>query len=165
MSDQIIAEDKVAVIHYTLTDDDGKVLDSSFGGPPMAFLAGGQNIVPGLEAALMGKTNGDKVSVVVAPADGYGDRTGPGPQSVKKSEFGKQTSNLHEGRPLRMKASDGSDVTVWVTKMEGSRVWLDADHPLAGKNLHFEVSILEVRDSSEEERAHRHVHGPGGHHH
>ena len=165
MSDQIIADGTVAVIHYTLKDDDGKVLDSSVDGSPMAFLTGGQNIVPGLEAALMGKAKGDQVSVVVAPAEGYGERTGPGPQSVKKSEFGKHAPNLREGMPLRMQASDGSDVTVWITKMEGSRVWLDADHPLAGKNLHFEVSVLEVRDSSDEERAHGHVHGLGGHHH
>ena len=160
-----IGEGSVATIHYTLSNDEGKVLDTSRGGEPLAFLAGAGNIVTGLENALIGKKVGDTVQVVVPPEDGYGEVTGDGPQAVPKREFGKHASDLREGMPLRLQASDGSPVVVWIHEIRGSRVFIDTNHPLAGKTLHFDVEVLDLREASAEEVAHGHVHGPGGHHH
>ncbi len=163
MSD-VIADGKVVAIHYTLTDDDGKVLDSSSGRGPLVYLHGSRNIVPGLENALVGQAAGAKLKVDVAPADGYGERHGPGPQAIPRRELPKDLE-VFEGMPLRASGSDGQDVVLWVTKVAGSRIYVDVNHPLAGQNLHFDVEIVEMRDASAEEIEHGHAHGPDGHHH
>ena len=165
MSETQIDADKVVLIHYTLKDDDGTVLDSSAGRAPLAYLHGHANIVTGLENALAGQEVGAKISVSIPPAEGYGERTGPGPQQVKKKEFGKDADKLREGMPIRAQGSDGTDVTLWITKIEGSWVHVDTNHPLAGKTLNFDVEVMEIRAASAEEIAHGHVHGPHGHHH
>jgi len=155
----------VVTIHYTLKGDEGKVLDSSAGRAPLAYLHGHGNIVTGLETALAGQAVGDKIAVSVPPAEGYGERTGPGPQQVKKKEFGKDANKLTEGMPIRASASDGTEVTLWITKVEGSWVHVDTNHPLAGQTLHFDVEVVEIREATPEELAHGHVHGPHGHQH
>lgn len=160
-----IGQDSVVTIHYTLTDDEGKVLDSSEGRSPMAYLQGHGNIVAGLEKEMVGKSAGAKLQVTVAPADGYGERTGPGPQQVKKKEFGKDADKLHEGMPFRAASSDGTEVTLWISKIEGAWVHIDTNHPLAGENLHFDIEVLDVRAASPEELSHGHVHGAHGHNH
>ena len=165
MSTPHLQPGKIGLIHFTLRDDDGKVLDASDGGPPMPILMGAENIVPGLEAALLGKGAGDEVQVSVPPAQGYGERTGPGPQAVPKRELGRRAKGLRVGMPVAVQASDGNEVILWVTRVHGARVWLDIDHPLAGKTLHYQVSVLHGRDATDEECAHGHVHGPGGHPH
>jgi FKBP-type peptidyl-prolyl cis-trans isomerase SlyD len=160
-----IGPDAVVVIHYTMKDNAGKILDSSEGQGPMAYLQGHDNVVPGLEKELAGKTAGAKLSVSVSPADGYGERTGPGPQRVKKKEFGKDADKLRQGLSFRADSSDGTPVTLWITKVEGAWVHVDTNHPLAGETLNFEVKVIEVREGSAEEIAHGHVHGAHGHHH
>jgi FKBP-type peptidyl-prolyl cis-trans isomerase SlyD len=160
----LLAPGMVGIFHYTLQDDAGNVLDSSHGGAPMAYLHGYQNIVPGLESALLGKGAGDNVTAVVPPEDGYGAVSGPGAQAVHRREF-PQGMELAVGRQLMAQDPDGQPMPLWITKIQGAQVWVDVNHPLAGKTLHFDVSVIEVRAASNEELAHKHVHGPGGHHH
>lgn len=163
MSEQTIGADKVATIHYTLTNEAGKVLDSSRGGSPMAYLHGHGNIVPGLENRLLGAKVGDAFAAVVPPAEGYGEKQGE-PQSVFRREFPKEMT-LQEGMPLRATNSQGEDVVLWIHGIKGDRVFVHTDHPLAGETLRFDVEVMEIRDASAEEIAHGHVHGPHGHHH
>jgi FKBP-type peptidyl-prolyl cis-trans isomerase SlyD len=159
----VIAQDKVVLIHYTLTDDAGKVLDSSSGGEPLAYLHGQGNIVSGLEKALDGRQAGDKLRVRVEPADGYGVREDSLVQQVPRRQFG--GANVRPGMQLHAQTSHGHARVVTVTHIAGDMVTVDGNHPLAGEVLNFEVEVTEVRDASGEELEHGHVHGPGGHHH
>jgi FKBP-type peptidyl-prolyl cis-trans isomerase SlyD len=158
-----IAEDKVVLIHYTLKDDAGTVIDSSSGGEPLAYIHGQGNIIPGLESALEGKKAGDKLEVSVAPADGYGVHDERLIQRVPRRSFG--GANPQPGMQFHAQSSDGQTRVVTVTQIVGDMVTVDGNHPLAGQNLHFSVEIAEVRDATEEELEHGHVHGAGGHHH
>ena len=160
----IIEDGKVVRIHYTLRGDDGEVIDSSEGGAPLPYLHGHQNIVVGLEEALAGASAGQHVDAVDPPAKGYGERQGDGPQAVKRSEFPKDME-LHVGMPIRAEDGEGNVVMLWISKVEGAWVHLDLNHPMAGQTLHFSVDVVDIRDASDVEIAHGHVHGPGGHHH
>ena len=158
-----IAPDAVVSIHYTLTDDAGETLDTSAGGEPLAYLHGKGNLIPGLENALNGKQAGDRLQVKVAPADGYGEYDKSLLQNVPRRSF-KGVGNVSEGMQFQAQTAQGAR-TVTVTRVAGDMVTVDGNHPLAGKNLNFDVEITEVRAASEEEIEHGHVHGPGGHHH
>lgn len=158
-----IANDKVVLIHYTLTDDEGKVLDSSEGQEPLAYLHGHGNIIPGLENALTGRSAGEKLSVTVAPIDGYGERDNDMVQSVPKSAF-QGVDEILPGMQFQAQSPEGMQL-VTVLDVDGDEVILDGNHPMAGLTLNFAVEITEVRDASREELEHGHVHGPGGHHH
>lgn len=162
MSEQTISGDKVASIHYTLTNGEGKVLDSSRGRSPLAYLHGHGNIVPGLERQLAGHKVGDKVQAVVPPSEGYGESSGE-PQAVHRREFPKD-AQIFEGMPFRAQNSEGEEVVLWVHAVKGAQVYVHTDHPLAGETLNFDVEVVEVRDPTDEELEHGHVHGPGGHH-
>ena len=159
-----IAQDKVVLIHYTLTDDAGKVLDSSSGGDPLAYLHGQGNIIPGLEKALEGKQAGDKLNVRVEPAEGYGVRDDSLVQQVPRRAFG-SVSKVEPGMQFHAQSAQGQMRVVTVTHVKGDMVTVDANHPLAGEVLVFDVEVAEVRDATGEELEHGHVHGPGGHHH
>lgn len=152
-----IAKDSVVSIHYTLKDGSGAVLDSSSGAEPLAYLHGNGNLVPGLEAALEGKGKGAKLDVTVAPAEGYGPRDEKLVQKVPKRMF-------EGGVDVGQRFHAGPSV-VTVTHIQGDMVTVDANHPLAGQDLHFSVEVMDVRAASEEELEHGHVHGAGGHHH
>jgi len=158
-----IAQDKVVLIHYTLRNDAGKVLDSSSGGDALAYLHGQGNIIPGLEKALEGKQAGDKLSVKVEPAEGYGQRDAQLVQQVPRRQFG--GANVQPGMQFHAQTSQGQRRVVTVTNIAGDMVTVDGNHPLAGENLHFDVEVADVRDATAEELEHGHVHGPGGHHH
>jgi FKBP-type peptidyl-prolyl cis-trans isomerase SlyD len=158
-----IATDAVVSIHYTLTDDAGETLDSSAGGEPLAYLHGKGNLIRGLEDALTGKQAGDKLQVTVAPANGYGEYDKALIQNVPRRSF-KGVGNVQVGMQFQVQSPQGARM-VTVTRVAGDMVTVDGNHPLAGKNLNFDVEIAEVRTASEEELAHGHVHGPGGHHH
>jgi FKBP-type peptidyl-prolyl cis-trans isomerase SlyD len=158
-----IAQNSVVTIHYTLKDDAGEVIDSSREGDPIAYLHGHGNLVPGLERELEGKNTGDKVNVSVTPDQGYGEYDKNLVQQVPRRAFqgiGKVTvgMRLHAQTPQGPRA-------VTVTRIVGDMVTIDANHPLAGKNLNFDVEITNVREATEEELSHGHVHGEGGHHH
>ncbi len=158
-----IAHEKVVSIHYTLTNGEGTVLDSSTGNDPLAYLHGFGNIIPGLENALEGREAGEKLSVTVDPEQGYGSRDERLVQAVPRSAF-KGVTELAPGMQFQAQGPEGTRLVV-VTQVTQDLVTVDANHPLAGQTLHFEVEISEVRAATAEELEHGHVHGPGGHHH
>ncbi|MDD1651261.1 MAG: peptidylprolyl isomerase [Methylococcaceae bacterium] len=154
---------KVVSIHYTLTSDEGDILDSSEGQEPLTYLHGLGNIIAGLENALTGRAVGDKFTVSVAPAEGYGERDDAMVQSVPKSAF-QGVDEILPGMQFQAQSPEGMQL-VTVIDVEGDDVILDGNHPMAGLNLNFTVEITEIRDATREELDHGHVHGPGGHHH
>lgn len=158
-----IANNVVASIEYTLTDDQGTVIDSSVGGEPLAYLHGAGNIIPGLEEALEGKQVGDSFKVSVPPSEGYGEKDEALLQMVPRSMF-RGVDEIEVGMQFHAQTDYGMQV-ITVAKVEGENVTVDGNHPLAGQNLNFDVKVLEVRAASAEELEHGHVHGAGGHHH
>ncbi len=157
-----ITQDQVVSLHYTLKDDAGEIIDSSPDGEPLVYLHGHGNLVPGLERELAGKRAGDKLQVTVSAADGYGEYDQALVQRVPRRTL-KGLANLRVG--LRLQAQTGQGArAVTVTRIAGDMVTLDGNHPLAGKNLHFQVEVAEVRAASDAELSHGHVHGRGGHH-
>jgi len=159
-----IADGLVVSIHYTLRDDTGELLDTSSGDEPLVYLHGAENIVPGLERALDGHTVGDRLTVEVAPADGYGEATSKGPQAVPRDQF-PADADLFAGMQIYAETESGDGFPLWIVEVSDDQVMLDSDHPLAGATLHFEVEVTEIRPATAEEIAHGHPHGPGGHHH
>ena len=158
-----IAENTVVLIDYTLTDNDGDVIDSSEGAGPLAYLQGAGNIIPGLEEALLGKEAGDEVKASIEPARAYGERQEEMKQEVPKELFG-GVDNIEVGMQFQSETDQGP-VMVTVVAIGEEIITVDGNHPLAGVHLNFDVTIREVREPSEEELAHGHVHGEGGHHH
>ena len=158
-----VADQRVVLIHYVLTNDQGEVLDRSQQDAPLAYLHGCGNIIPGLEKALVGHSAGDKLKVTVVPAEGYGERNDELVQELPRSLF-KAIKDLAVGMQLRADSDHGPRI-VTVTNVQPDKVTIDANHALAGQTLHFDVEIAEVRQASMEEMTHGHVHGPGGHHH
>jgi FKBP-type peptidyl-prolyl cis-trans isomerase SlyD len=156
-----IGAKKAVTIHYTLKDDAGEVLDTSDKRDPLTYLHGTGNIVPGLEAALEGKSPGDALDVTLTPEQAYGQRDEEAVRNVPRRKL--PAGKIAVGTQFRMQ-TDGGMVVGTVLALRGDYVTVDLNHPLAGKTLHFNVSVVEVRDATEEELSHGHVHGPGGHH-
>ena len=162
---QTIGDKSVVLIHYTLTDDQGEVVDSSRGegGQPLAYLHGMGNIVVGLEKALTGLKKGDQKKVQVAPAEGYGEHDPRGVQKVPRTQF---PTDVEIEVGMMFTAEDEDGVTqVHVKEVAADHVVVDLNHPMAGKTLHFDIEIMDVRPATQVELQHGHVHGPGGHHH
>jgi FKBP-type peptidyl-prolyl cis-trans isomerase SlyD len=157
-----ISPNKVVHIHYTLTDNDGEVLDSSQGSDPMAYIHGMGNIISGLEEALTGRKVGDRFQVSVAPEEAYGVRDNDLVQKVPKSAF-HGVDEVLPGMQFHAESSDGMQL-VTVIEVEGDTVMLDGNHPMAGMTLNFDVEVTGIRDATSEELDHGHVHGAGGHH-
>lgn len=164
MSETTIAQNMVVSFHYTLKNDGGEVLDESSGDEPMMYLHGHDNIVPGLERKLTGRKVGDKLEVVVDPADGYGERDPRGKQEIPRAAF-PDDAPIEVGISFVIQTPDGDVVPMWIVGIDGDRVSCDLNHPLAGERLHFAVEVMAVRDATSEELEHGHPHGPGGHHH
>jgi len=158
-----IADRTVASFNYTLTNDAGEVLDSSSGREPLTYLHGGGNIVAGLEKAMTGKKVGDKFNVDVSPEEGYGVHNPGLVQEVPRDAF-RGVNDLQTGMQFQAE-SDRGPMSVVITAIDGDKVTVDGNHPLAGAALHFAIEITEVREASVEEVLHGHVHGAGGHHH
>jgi len=158
-----IAADTVVVIHYTLKDDAGKVLDSSAGGEPLAYLQGHGNLVPGLEKALEGREGGTKLAVTLPPEEGYGKRDEALIQRVPKRSL-QGSGEIRKGMQFRAQTGEGLRVFT-VSAVVGDMVTLDGNHPLADQTLHFDIEVVSVRSATAEELEHGHVHGAGGHHH
>jgi len=159
----LIEKNRVVMLHYTLRDEQGAVIDSSSGRGPLSYLHGKGNIIAGLEQALAGKSAGDKLDVTVAPEQGYGRRDDRLVQIVPRNRFG-EVSELKPGMQVRASGSQGARL-VTVVRVERDFVTVDGNHPLAGRTLHFSVEVAEVRKATHEEVSHGHVHGPGGHAH
>ncbi len=153
----LIGENSVVSVKYTLTDDAGKVLDNSDGSKPMVYLHGAGNIVPGLEKALVGKGEGDSLKVRIEPAEAYGEVIPNGVKTIERSAF-EGVDVVEVGMAFQAQAPDGSAQHIMVTKVEGDNVTIDINHPLAGVALNFDIKILSVRESTEEERTHGHAH-------
>ncbi|WP_158886205.1 peptidylprolyl isomerase [Rhodanobacter sp. L36] len=158
-----IAHNAVAAFHYTLTDDKGQVVDSSEGRDPLTYLHGSGQIVPGLEKQMEGRVVGDKFTAHVAPEEGYGVHHPELMQEVPKEAF-QGVEDIQPGMQFQGRGPQG-EINVTVTKIEGDKVFIDGNHPLAGQTLHFAVEVTGVRAATEEELQHGHVHGEGGHHH
>ena len=158
-----ISKDKVVSIDYTLTGDNGQVLDSSQGREPLAYLHGAGNIIPGLETALEGKNEGDQLNVSIPPEQAYGTRDERMVQAVPRTAF-QGVADIQPGMQFQAQTQQGARL-ITVVGVEGDQVTIDANHPLAGATLNFDVKVVTVRDATEQEKSHGHVHGPGGHQH
>ena len=157
-----VSANKVVSINYTLTDNSGVVLDTSNGHGPLNYIQGIGALIPGMENGLEGKSTGDKFQIKVSPENGYGAYVSEMVQQVPMSAFGGQEVTVG----MQFEAgSDEQRFIVTVTEINNDMVTVDGNHPLAGKELNFDVEVLEVREATAEELAHGHVHGPGGHHH
>jgi FKBP-type peptidyl-prolyl cis-trans isomerase SlyD len=157
-----VAQDKVVSIDYTLTGPQGEVLDSSQDRGPLTYLQGVGNIIPGLEKQLEGKSTGDQVKVTVPAAEAYGERDERLVQPVPRDSF-KGVERLEPGMRFQASGPNGAQGVVTIVSVDQNEVTIDANHPLAGVPLTFDVTVVDVRDATEEERAHRHAHGPDGH--
>ena len=155
---------KAVAIDYTLTIDGGIVVDASEKGAPLWYLHGANNIVPGLEKELTGMTVGEEKTVVVSPAEGYGERLDERVHQVPKDQFPPGT-DFALGDQVVAQSPDGHQVPARIAGIDAKEVTVDFNHELAGKELTFAVRIAEVRAASKEELAHGHIHGPGGHAH
>jgi FKBP-type peptidyl-prolyl cis-trans isomerase SlyD len=154
-----VEEKKVVSIQYTVLDDQGQIIDTSDGGEPLVFLCGAQNIIPGLEEALIGKDVGDELKVNVPAAKAYGEHQEEGVQQVPLEAF-EGVDKVEPGMAFSAETEQGP-VNLIVTAVEDNMVTVDANHPLAGKDLTFDVTIEDVRDATDDEIAHGHVHGEG----
>ncbi|BAP41480.1 peptidylprolyl isomerase [Pseudomonas sp. 21LCFQ02] len=159
-----IAAQKAVSIDYTLTNDAGEVIDSSSGGAPLVYLHGAGNIIPGLEKALEGKDVGDELSVSIEPEDAYGEFSAELISTLSRSMF-EGVDQLEVGMQFHASGPDGSMQIVTIRDLDGDDVTVDGNHPLAGQRLNFKVKVINIRDASQEELAHGHIHGEGGHHH
>lgn len=167
MTIESIAHGCVVLFHYTLTDEEGEIIDTSSGAEPMPYLHGFGNIVPGLERQMEGRKAGDKFTAIVPPAEGYGERNGEGPQAVPRSEM-PPDMDPQPGMQLAAQLPDGNVIPLFVVDVDEEHVYLDDEHPLAGTTLHFAVEVMGIRAATEEEMTHGHPHGADGtegHHH
>lgn len=155
----LISKNKVVSIHYMLHDNDGTIIDSSEGREPLVYLHGAGNLIAGMEEGLEGKAKGEKLKLKIDPAKGYGEKDETLFQKVPRSAFGEQ-----EIKP-GMQFSNNQGGVVTVTQVGLDSITVDGNHPLAGVLLNFSVEIMEVRNATNEEITHGHVHGQGGHHH
>lgn len=157
-----VEKNKVVEIDYTLTDDDGTVLDTSDGGDPLAYLHGADNIIPGLESALDGKSSGDQLQVAVSPAEAYGERNEDLELVVARDSF-EGVDDLEIGMQFRVDGDEEGDQprVITVVEIDGDEVTVDGNHPLAGVNLNFDVTVRGIRDATAEELQHGHAHGAG----
>jgi FKBP-type peptidyl-prolyl cis-trans isomerase SlyD len=149
----IIGESKVVSFHYTLKNSEGEQLETSREREAMSYLHGSRNIIPGLEKAMEGRAVGDAFSVTVDPEEAYGTRT---EANIQRIPIKRQILSLQTNQ---------GQVQVTVVKVGKFNLDVDANHPLSGQALTFDVEIMAVRDATEEEKSHGHAHGPGGHNH
>lgn len=159
-----IANGTVVGIDYSLHLGDGKVVDASQPGDPLTYLQGEGQIVPGLESALEGLAVGDQKQVVVAPAQGYGEHDPRGVQEVPRTAFPPEFEPK-VGMELTAEGQDGQPVPFSIREVKHDKVVIDLNHPLAGKTLHFDVTVREIREATADEKEHGHAHGEGGHEH
>ena len=152
-----ISDKHVVSMNYTLKDDQGIVLDTSENRDPLKFITGLEMIIPGLEKELYGKKKGDTVSVTLQPKDGYGEYDAAKMVDVPKTQF-QEGTDIKPGMQVQAQNPNGGVQVLTVKEIKGDNVTLDANHPLAGQTLHFDVQIDDVREATDEELEHKHVH-------
>jgi len=158
-----INDNSIVSFHYRLKNGSGEQLESSFKGQPLSYLHGSGNIIPGLEQELAGKAAGDEFSITIKPQDAYGERNEQLRQRLP-IKYLQSAGPLTAGGMALIDTGQGVR-QVKVLKVGRFHADVDANHPLAGETLTFDVEVLSVREASAEEISHGHVHGPGGHHH
>lgn len=154
-----IEKNRVVRFHYSVSEPGQAQIESSREREPLAILVGHGNIIPGLEAAMQDKAAGDRFQVEVGPEQAYGERREGLAQRIPKKHFGK--ARLLPGQQVVLETSMGPRA-VTVIKVGATVVDVDLNHPMAGKSLQFDVEIVDVREASQEEIDHGHVHGEGG---
>jgi FKBP-type peptidyl-prolyl cis-trans isomerase SlyD len=160
----LVGKDTVVTFHYTLKNKDGEVLDTSEGSNPLVYLHGYSQIVPGLEDALVGKTSGVSLQVTVNPAEGYGERRDEMVITLPRTQ-GNLPEDIEVDFIVELVSPEGDELPARVVKLTETEITLDANHPLAGETLFFDIQLTDVRVATAEELSHGHVHGPGGHQH
>ena len=158
-----ITKDSVVSIDFRLHLGDGEAVDESEPGEPLVYLQGHEEIVPGLEKALEGKSKGDTLQVTVTADEGYGAYDPDGVEEVPRTEF-PEGLELQAGGVLSATDPEGDEVDFFIKEVKGDTVVVDFNHPLAGKTLHFDVTVRDVRAATAEELEHGHAHGPGDDH-
>src|SRR5215470_10593206 len=154
-----IAQDTVVSIDYTLSNDEGEVLDTSKGSEPLSYLHGKGQIIPGLETALTGRKAGDTFQIRIPADDAYGERDPDLVQQARRAQFGGEEPEV--GMQVQADGPDGRE-TLTIVAIEGDVVTLDGNHPLAGVPLTFDVTVVGVRAATKQELAHGHAHGSRG---
>jgi len=158
-----IAANTVVSIDYTLRNDAGDILDQSSPEAPLSYLHGHNNVISGLEHALLGKAKADRLEASIAPAEAYGEYDAALVQALPRAMF-QGVDDIDVGMQFQTQMDGGVQV-VTVKEVNDDTVTIDGNHALAGQTLHFDVTVKGVREASQEELDHGHVHGPGGHHH
>ena len=153
-----VADDRVVSFHFTLTDAEGEIIDSSAGQPPLTYLHGRGHLISGIEQALAGKIAGDQFTLTLPPEEAYGPRQETLVEILSRTAF-HGVPDVEVGMQFQAQYPNGPRV-VTVTRVEGDEVTVDGNHPLAGETLTFEIEVTEVREATEEELAHGHVHDP-----
>ncbi len=154
-----VEKNKVVSMHYTLRDKGGKVVDQSESDGPLSFIQGIGNIIPGLERALEGKSIGDKFKITINPEDGYGDLNLELIGKVPRSNFD-ASEELELGLVFEV-TNDQGTYLARVVELDDTHVVLDANHPMAGQILYFEIEVVAIRDASLTELSHGHIHPNG----
>ncbi len=158
-----IKKDSVVSVDYRLHLGDGKIIDESDPSDPLVYLHGHDEVIPGLEKALEGKKVGDSFKAQIPPEDAYGDYEPEGVEEVPREEFPAELE-LEAGGVVSATDEEGDDVDFLVKEIREKTVVVDFNHPLAGKTLHYEVTVREVRAATPEELEHGHAHAPGHEH-
>ncbi|MBI3186672.1 MAG: peptidylprolyl isomerase [Gammaproteobacteria bacterium] len=158
-----IQAQKVITLNYTLRDKAGVVIDQSQDGS-FCYLHGANNIIPGLEKALHGRKQGEQFKVTLEPSDAYGEYNPALTQVVERDMF-ENSDEIAVGMQFHAQSDDGRFIAITVTEVNGDKVTVDGNPPLAGATLYYDVNVVDIRDASAEEIQHGHVHGAHGHHH
>lgn len=156
----------VVAFRYTLSDAEGQVIETNHDDEPTVYLHGANNVLPKLEAAFAGRAAGDSFELTLEPADGYGERRAP-EQAIQRvpAKYLQHGGKLRPGQAVQLHTKDGGAMLVTVIKVGKFSVDVDTNHPLSGQTLHYAIDIVDVRPATEDEKAHGHAHGAGGHHH
>ena len=162
MDKDTVQDGVVVSMEYTLHVD-GELLDTSDGQGPLQFLTGYGNIIPGLENEMIGMKIGDSKEVVVQPADGYGEFDDQAFMKVPRSDFPKEM-RLEVDAEINVRDDEDRARYARIENIEGDVVTLNFNHPLAGDELHFHVKVVALREPTDEELKHGHVHEAGHHH-
>lgn len=159
----LISTDKVVHLEFTVTDGEGNQIDSTEQSGPLVYLHGHNNIIPGLETALEGKDVADRLDVTLKPEEAYGETVPEMIQSVPRENF-QGIDDIKEGMAFEAQGSNGETRRVIVTEVNKDNVTVDANHPLAGKTLNFDLTVHTIREATPEELANGHIHSEHGNH-
>jgi FKBP-type peptidyl-prolyl cis-trans isomerase SlyD len=159
-----IGANKVVTMNFTLKDEDGNVIESTENAVPFSYISGNNQILPKLEETLNQMLIGTKRDVTIDVAEAYGNYDKEAVKQVSRAEF-PENVEVQEGMQFVANSPDGKEMPFTINKVHEDEITIDFNHPLAGKDLNFNVELIDVRDASLEELAHGHVHGGDGHSH